>query len=451
LTAETGGRLVTLEGSGHSPNARDPVHVNLLLREFLLPPAQPPTWRRAPVRPPRALLVSSPIGLGHARRDLAIARELRRLRPGLEIEWLAQSPVTALLEAAGEQIHPASADLARECAHIESEAGEHCLPVFDAIRRMDEILVANFMLFHEVARDGCYDLWIGDEAWEVDYFLHENPELKSAPYVWLSDFVGYLPLPEGGEREAFLTADYNAEMIEQIERYPQVRDRAIFVGEPDDVVGGRFGAGLPEIRPWVEEHFEFSGHITGFEQLSADERTALRRELGWRADEQICLVAVGGSGVGSHLLGAVLAAEPAARSLVPGLRMVAVCGPRIDPATLRGSGAELHGYVDDLHRWLDACDIGVVQGGLTTTMELVAAGRPFLFFPLERHFEQQLHVAHRLARHGAGRRMEYASATAEEIAEAIAHELGRPVRSAAVSGGGAARAAALIAPLLSES
>ena len=243
LAAETRGRLVTLEGSGHSPNARDPVRVNLLLREFLVPPAQPPTWRRARVRPPRALLVSSPIGLGHARRDLAIARELRRLRPGLEIEWLAQSPVTTLLEAAGEQIHPASADLARECAHIESEAGEHCLPVFDAVRRMDEILVANFMLFHEVARDGCYDLWIGDEAWEVDYFLHENPELKSAPYVWLSDFVGFLPLPEGGEREAFLTADYNAEMIEQVERYPHVRDLAIFVGDPADVIGGRFGTG----------------------------------------------------------------------------------------------------------------------------------------------------------------------------------------------------------------
>ena len=125
---------------------------------------------------------------------------------------------------------------------------------------------------------------------------------------------------------------------------------------------------------------------------------------------------MGGSGVGSHLLERVLAAEPAARRLVPGLRMVAVCGPRIDPAALAAGDVELHGYVDGLHRWLDACDIGVVQGGLTTTMELVAARRPFLYFPLERHFEQQLHVAHRLERHGAGRRMEYASASSVDIA-----------------------------------
>ena len=87
---------------------------------------------------------------------------------------------------------------------------------------MDEILVANFMVFHDVVRDEPYDLWIGDEAWEVDYFLHENPELKRPPYAWLTDFVGWLPMPDGGEREAFLTADYNAEMIEHVARYPRV-------------------------------------------------------------------------------------------------------------------------------------------------------------------------------------------------------------------------------------
>ena len=46
-------------------------------------------------------------------------------------------------------------------------------------------------------------------------------------------------MPDGGEREAFLTADYNAEMIEHIARFPRVRDRAIFVGNPDDIVPER--------------------------------------------------------------------------------------------------------------------------------------------------------------------------------------------------------------------
>ena len=35
LAESTGGELVLLEGSGHGPHARDPVVVNLLLRDFL--------------------------------------------------------------------------------------------------------------------------------------------------------------------------------------------------------------------------------------------------------------------------------------------------------------------------------------------------------------------------------------------------------------------------------
>src|SRR5262249_45551262 len=147
-------------------------------------------------------------GLGHAWRDIAIADELRRQRPGIEVEWLAPHPVTTVLEQLGEKIHPANAELAPEADHLDREAGEHALHAFQMIRRMDEILCANFMVFHDLVQDEQFDVWVGDEAWELDYFLHENPELKSAPYVWLTDFVGNLPMPDGGEREAFLTADY---------------------------------------------------------------------------------------------------------------------------------------------------------------------------------------------------------------------------------------------------
>src|SRR5205823_8585742 len=122
---------------------------------------------------------------------------------------------------------------------------------FQEIRRRDEILRANFMLFHEVVREERYDVWIGDEAWELDHFLHENPKLKTAPYVWLSDFVGFLPMPSGGEHEAYLTSDYNAEMIEHIARHPRVRDLALFIGDPDDIVPETFGPGLPAIRDWT--------------------------------------------------------------------------------------------------------------------------------------------------------------------------------------------------------
>jgi pimeloyl-ACP methyl ester carboxylesterase/predicted glycosyltransferase len=449
-----GGSLVSLDGSGHGPQARDPVKVNVLLREFaerahVTGATHSRVWTRGRSRRKRALYISSPIGLGHAQRDVGIARELRKLHPDLEIDWLAQHPVTKVLEAEGERIHPASAHLANEAHHIESESAEHDLHCFGAWRRMDEILVSNFMVFHDLVESQQYDLWIGDEAWELDYYLHENPELKRAAYVWLTDFVGWLPMQDGGPHEAFLTADYNAEMIEHIARYGRVRDRALFVGNPDDIVPEHFGPDLPTIRDWTEDHFDFAGYVTGFDAAQFADREKLRHELGYAPDEQVCIVTVGGSGVGGHLLRRVIEAFPHAKEFVPGLRMIVVAGPRIDPASLpHAEGLELRAYVHNLYRHLAACDLAVVQGGLTTAMELTANRRPFLYFPLRHHFEQNFHVRHRLERYRAGRCMDFERDGPEEIAAAIAAEIGREVDYRPVETDGAARAAASIAELL---
>jgi predicted glycosyltransferase len=445
LAEAAGAGLVMLEGSGHGPHVRDPVKVNHLLRDFIEPPARPKAWVRGKSRPKRALYISSPIGLGHAQRDVAIADELRKLHPDLEIDWLAQNPVTRVLEARGERIHPASLHLANESGHIESESAEHDLHCFQAIRRMDEILLSNFMVFDDIVRDEQYDLWIGDEAWELDYYLHENPELKRAAYVWLTDFVGWLPMEDGGAHEAYLTADYNAEMIEHIARFPRLRDRAVFVGNADDIVPERFGPELPDIRDWTEAHYDFAGYVTGFDPGALGDRG----ELGYGDDEKVCIVTVGGSGVGGHLLRRVIESFPEAKQRVPDLRMIVVAGPRIDPATLPShDGLEIRTYVHDLYKHLAASDLAIVQGGLTTSMELTANQRPFLYFPLRHHFEQNFHVRHRLDRYGAGRCMDFETDGPSEIAAAIAEEIGRKVAYAPVETDGAARAAKLIGELL---
>ncbi len=450
LATATGGQLVALDGGDHLPEARRPVAVNHAIREFADPGFRRDRTVHRDNGRPRALYVSSPIGLGHARRDVAIARELRRLVPGLEVDWLAQDPVTQVLAAEGERIHPASRHLASECRHLQAEADGHDLHAFQALRRMDEILAANFMVFDDVVREQRYDLWIGDEAWELDYHLHENPSLKRAPFAWLTDFVGWLPMTDGGEHEAFLTTDLNAEMIEHVRDHPEIRDRAIFVGDPDDIVGGRLGQDLPAIRDWTQDNFDFSGFVPGFDRDALPDQAQLRAELGYRPDERICIVTVGGSGVGAPLLRRVMESFREAKALVPELRMVVVAGPRIAPASLPVmDGLEVHSYVHGLYRHLAACDLAIVQGGLATTMELVAAGRPFLYFPLRHHFEQHYHVAHRLDRHRAGRRMDFEGATPEVIAQAIADEIGREVDYLPIPADGAVRAARAIAELIS--
>jgi pimeloyl-ACP methyl ester carboxylesterase/predicted glycosyltransferase len=445
-----GAPLEVIPGGGHCPQARYPAQINRMIRRFAeevsgVVRARPVSRRRRP----RALFLSSPIGLGHARRDLAIADELRVLAPEVEVTWLAQDPVTRFLHLRAERIHPASAHLASESSHLEGEAGEHDLHVFEAFRDMDEIMVANFGVFSDVLDEEPFDLVVGDEAWEVDHFLHEFPPAKKARFAWLTDFVGYLPMPAGGERERNLTADYNLEMIRHLEERPGVRDASIFVGDPEDAVDVPFGPGLPSIKEWVMDHYRFPGYITGYDPSGLGDRRELRMQLGYDPDETLCLVSVGGSGVGLDLLRRVVEAHPLAGESIPGLRTVVVTGPRIDPEALpRLPGVAVESFLPDLHRHLAVADVSVVQGGLSTTMELTASRRPFVYVPLRNHFEQQIHVRHRLERHRAGRYLDYVRATPDTIATAITEELAAEADYLPVPSDGAARAAQMIADLL---
>lgn len=448
----TGGSLMTIKGGGHSTIGRDPVLANRIIKEFAYRvgpyQAQRTTWARALKRDPKALFLPAHAGLGHARRALAVSHELRDIRPELRVDWLTTDPVTRYLIEQGETLHPACGQILSESEHFESEAGEHDLHVFQSLRTMDEIMVANFMAIQEAIEEGNYDLVIGDEAWDLDYFWHENPELKRGALAWFTDFVGFVPFEQGGEWEEYLTTDYNAEMIEHVERFPWIRDRAIYIGNPEDIVPDTFGADLPAIRDWTRKHFDFSGYISGYDPAQWGDLEELRQNLGYRPEEKVCIVTVGGTGVGVPLLNRILDAWPTVHRKLPDLRLELVTGPRIDPSVLKApKGVNLHPYVPGLNKHLTVCDLALVQGGLTTCMELTAAQRPFLYFPLQNHFEQNFHVHHRLQRYSAGRRMEFAESDPDAIAEAMVGELDRKLDYRPVETDGAAKAAGMLAEM----
>jgi hypothetical protein len=301
----------------------------------------------------------------------------------------------------------------------------------------------------DVVKQERFDVWIADEGWETDYFLHEEPDLKSAPYVWMADFCGFLPMPSGGPHEEFLAADMNAQMIEHVDGNPGLRDLSIFIGEPGDIVPGTFGAGLPSIREWTEARYRFAGYVLPFDPTTLRDRIGLRRELGYHPDAPLIVASVGGSAVGVHLLRRVAAAFSLLRRDMPDAELLIVCGPRIATSEFEGlPGVRALGYVHDLYRTLACCDLAVVQGGLSTTMELVANNRPFIYVPLRNHFEQNRHVAHRLRRYGAPAPTDYDDATPERLATQMRERLRARTRYLPVETGAAARAAALIAPLL---
>ncbi len=437
-----GARLLTIGGGGHLLQARDPAKFCNVVRDFVGPGPARLTWVRGMARKRRALFISSAIGLGHVQRDLAIAREMRKLQPDLEIDWFTVEPASTYLEREGERLHPITKRLANESRHFERMAGEHDLHAFFGLRTMDEVMARNFMTFVDLVESEHYDLVIGDEAWEVDYHYHENPELKRQPFVFLTDFVGCLPMEEGNRREAFLCADRNADDIEHVARYPWIRDRAIFVGNVDDAPDLPFGPGLPMIRDWTQRNYTFTGYALPFDPKSLADTAELRRRHGYLRDEKLVIAAVGGTSVGAPLLHRIADAFPAMKRQVPQLRMLLVAGPRVPREAFPAhKGLEVLPYVHKLFEHLACADLALVQGGLSTCMELVATRRPFLNFPLERHFEQCIHVQNRLHNYCADCSVRFRDLTSSELAERALRAMHEPVTYKPVETDGAARAA----------
>lgn len=444
-----GSRFIPIPQAGHGFIRKWP-QVSRHILEFLKPETKHNSLQSQQRKNPRMLWISSPIGLGHVKRDLAIAGEIRKKIPDLIIHWLSVDPVRSFLEGMREKIHPLSDAMWDESGHFESYGKAYSLDATEAYWEMDKLLNNNFMVFTDAVRKDEYDLVVGDESWEVDQYLHYNPSLKTAPFVFMTDFVGASNVSDDKTKKAHV---YNANgiWVEMREVHPEGSDLSIFIGEPEDIPDRPFGEGLPNMRTWAKEHFMFSGYVYPFDPADYSDRQALRKELGFSQEDKILVVAVGGTSLGRPLIEKCLETLPVLSERIPGIRTIVLCGPRIDTNSFRqAEGVEFLPFIQDAIKYYSACDLAVIQGGLSTSMELTALGRPFIYFPLKDHFEQQDYVDFRLKRYKAGIRMDFDNTSPIQLAEAIASNMGAFVSHSSINTDGAKRAASLIIELLQK-
>jgi predicted glycosyltransferase len=209
---------------------------------------------------------------------------------------------------------------------------------------------------------------------------------------------------------------------------PRGRYQPVFLGELEDIPPRSFGPLLPRRREWAERNALIVGHALSFDPAEYNDRAELRARLGY-GPEPVVVVSIGGTAVGGDLIRLCVRAFPFAQEVIPDLRMVVVSGPRLSlPDAGLPEGVELRGYVPDLHEHFAASDLAVVQGGGTSLLELTALGRPFLYFPLAGHFEQEIHVAWRQERLQAGIKLMQRNLSAAELGSLIGSETGRQVR-----------------------
>jgi UDP-N-acetylglucosamine:LPS N-acetylglucosamine transferase len=206
---------------------------------------------------------------------------------------------------------------------------------------------------------------------------------------------------------------------------------------------------LPKCREWARTCCKFIGYVFQFDPVEYADKAKVRHSLGY-GKEPLVVCSIGGTAIGKELLLLCGHSYPILKKKLPELRMILVCGPRLPAESLDvPQGVEVRGYVTNLYQHFAASDLAVVQGGGTTTMELAALRRPFLYFPLEsRYSDQQSQVAVALKKHGAGINMPYSKTTPESLAEAIISNIGKEVTYAPIPADGAQKAAQLISQLL---
>jgi UDP:flavonoid glycosyltransferase YjiC (YdhE family) len=395
----------------------------------------------------RILFISGSVGLGHVSRDLAIAAAMRERCPGLDISWLAASPADRVIREAGERLLPDAADFVNESALAEQSAKGSGLNLVRYLMSARKSWRRNVEVVSRVTARERFDLVIGDETYEIALAYRRNRKLKPCPFVMIYDFVG-LDAMSWNPLERLGVYIWNRAWSGGRRPPEPAYDLALFVGELEDIPDRPFGPGLPSRREWARKRCHFVGHVFPFDPAKCADRAALRSRLGYGAGPLV-ICSIGGTAVGKELLDLCAAAFPIVRRERPDLHMILVGGPRIAAEAIAApEGVEIRGYVPALYEHFAAADLAIVQAGGTATLELTALRRPFVYFPLEGHSEQQVTVAGRLVRHGAGVRMDLSRATPQSLALAIRANLDKPATYPPIPADGAQKAAGLICGLL---
>jgi len=395
----------------------------------------------------KVLFISGSLGLGHIGRDLEIAKALREKHHEIDISWLAEDPATTVLKEAGEKLLPEAELLANSNAKLENSAKDYNANLVKWAMNMRKGWSGNAALVAKVVEREHFDLVVGDETYDIIVEMVKNPSFKKFPFVIMYDFIG-LDAVTNHPMDRLATYMTNRIWVKALSAEPRLADRSVFLGEIEDVPDRKFGFMLPNRRRLAEKYVDFVGYVLSFNPKDYENKDKVRQLLGY-GKEPLVVCSIGGTAAGKELLNLCTKAYPIIRKEISDIKMVLVCGPRLPADSIPATeGVKVKGYVPELYKHLAAADLCIVTGGGTITLELTALQRPFLYFPLEQHFEQEIDVAMRCERHRAGIKMMYSRTSPEILAKKAVSNIGEKVNYASIPTEGAQKAAKLISELL---
>jgi UDP-N-acetylglucosamine:LPS N-acetylglucosamine transferase len=395
----------------------------------------------------KILFISGSLGLGHVGRDIEIAGALRKLHPDLEISWMAEPPASDVLKRNGEKLLPEAELLFSSNSVMEKSAKEYKANLVQWAMNVQKGWAKNAEVYAKISDSYDFDLWIGDEPYDIMIAMVNNQFLKKCPFVVVYDFLG-LDASTRNPIDHIAAYMTNRLWLKFLKSEPPLADRSLFVGELEDVPDRSFGLMLPNRRIIAEEMVTFVGYIVPEDIKKYKDKMVARQLLGYGI-EPLVVCSIGGTAAGKELLDLCIRAYPLVKSKIPNVKMILVCGPRLSAESIKApEGVDVLGYVPNLYRLMGAADLCIVTGGGTITLELTALEKPFIYFPLEQHFEQEVSVASRCKRHRAGVKMVCSTTSPELLAEAVFSNINKEVDYVKIPIDGSKEAAKRINELL---
>ncbi|HJU35702.1 MAG TPA: glycosyltransferase [Nitrososphaera sp.] len=288
---------------------------------------------------------TSPIGLGHATRDIAIAEELK----------------TDILFASGEG---ASILIARK--------GFKALDIY----KPEKFIVESGQLRHAF-------------KWLLQYYLYyrkcktlakEILETRNGLVVSDEDFASIVVAKKLGQRRVLITdiieSHFTAGLASVIEKKMNKSMHNI-MQTCECII-------IPELGD-DRDNMRYVGPIV--RRASAD-RNTLRKQFG--LEKNTILVSSGGTDAGKHLIQKAIDVHRQLQSKLDS-ELIIVSGPSIelpDSQEYRNLG-----FVNNMHELVYAADLVISLAGRSTMDESMAYGTPGIFIPLKNHFEQELSAA----------------------------------------------------------
>ena len=208
LAELTGGALVTLEGAGHCRTPRDPVHgqpADARLRSRRRRRSRAERAVRAVARAAGARCTSPRRSASATRGATSPSRAscARCTRTSRSTGW-RRTRSRACSRPRGERVHPASASWRSE-SRAHRGRGGRARPARRSRRCGGWTRSSSPTSWSSTTSCATSATTCGSATRRGTSTTSctRTPSSRRAPFAWLTDFVGWLPMPDGGEREAF--------------------------------------------------------------------------------------------------------------------------------------------------------------------------------------------------------------------------------------------------------